>query len=87
MASGKFEVKANAPGGPTFTPAPARLAGAKNTKRKAAFGINCGMPHGTTFQEPCKPAFDNPSKPAPMKKPVKKEDGNEGHSFKAVGTK
>jgi hypothetical protein len=78
--------KANAPGGPTFTPAPAKLAGPTNTKRKANFGIECSQPHGITFPDPCKAAFDDPDAPAPMKGSTKNTPDHYKHSFDAVGT-
>jgi len=83
--SDKFEVKNGAPGGPTFTAAPATLAGPSNKKRKAEFGINCSMPHGTTFQEKCADPAEIKSADVALKTPTKTSNVK-GHSFEAVGT-
>jgi len=85
--SGKFGVMTGADeGSVTKTVAPAKFSDTQmNTKIKARFGIECGSPHGTTFQEKCKTLFDNPDKPAPMKTPTK-GGMSKDHSFEAVGT-
>lgn len=88
--SGKFGVTTGADEGSiTKTVAPAKLSDVQmNTKIKARFGINTGMPKGVTFQAEQKDAFDNPDTIPPyVAVKSKKTPAHDEHSFLAVGTK